>query len=219
MTGLQTGSWLQVNWGVYLVTDREMIADRSLEDLVVEAVKGGVGAVQLREKTLSTRAFIEAARTLRKRLAPLGVPLIVNDRADVAWAAQADGVHLGQSDMPYHLARKLLGANALIGVSVESFEQLEETEEWDLAYVALSPIYSTSTKTDTVTEWGSDGIRAARSRTSHRLIGIGGLNGETAAAPLCSGLDGIAVISAICRASDPRREAERLAKLVRECAR
>lgn len=209
----------EIDWGLYLVTDRGMVGDRALAEVVPAAVEGGVGAVQLREKELSTREFIEEARRLRQVLRPLGVPLIVNDRVDVAWAAGADGVHIGQSDMPYADARKLLGPDALIGVSVESMDQFAELESCDLAYLALSPIYTTPTKTDTITEWGLEGIRAAREHTRHRLIGIGGLNRETVAAPIRNGLDGAAVVSAICRAVNPRAAAEELAAVIREARR
>ncbi len=209
----------EVDWSLYLVTDRAMLGSRPLEKVVAAAVEGGVGAVQLREKELCTREFIAEARRLRQILKPLGVPLIVNDRVDVALAADADGVHIGQNDMPYADARRLLGPDALIGVSVESLEQIEELEDQELAYLALSPVYATPTKTDTITQWGTEGVRAARERTRRRLIGIGGLDRETAEAPLRNGLDGIAVVSAICRAADPRAAADELAAVIREARR
>ena len=205
-----------IDWRVYLVTDDDVLGERALIDVVLEAVAGGVGAVQLRKKHASTREFMSAARALQPHLQALNIPLIINDRVDVAWAVGADGVHIGQSDMPYPLARELLGPEALIGISIESLEQLQQAESWDLAYVALSPVFHTPTKTDTLVEWGIAGIRQARALTRHRLLGIGGLNSATVAAPLAAGLEGIAVISAICAAPDPRHAAQDLHQRVTE---
>ena len=104
--------------GIYLVTDRTSLAGKSLEDVILMAVKGGATMVQLREKNVSTRFFIEEAQLFKKILGPYGIPLIINDRVDVALAVGADGVHIGQEDMPYPIARKLLGPGAIIGLSV-----------------------------------------------------------------------------------------------------
>ncbi|HOD98749.1 MAG TPA: thiamine phosphate synthase, partial [Syntrophales bacterium] len=114
--------------GLYLVTDRDLCGGRPLEEVVAAAVAGGAACVQLREKHLSTRAFVAEARAIKKLLADQGVPLIINDRLDVALAAEADGVHIGQDDMPYPLARRILGKGKIIGLSVETWEDVEEAE-------------------------------------------------------------------------------------------
>ena len=132
--------------GVYLVTDRASLSVKSLYDVVLLAVKGGAAMVQLREKDVSTRFFIEEARRIKKILAPYAVPLIINDRVDVALAVGADGVHIGQEDMPYPLARKLLGSGAIIGLSVETPEQVVAAEDFDVAYLGVSAIFATPTK-------------------------------------------------------------------------
>ena len=134
---------------LYLVTDRNLSQGRSLEEVVSEAVIGGVTIVQLREKEATTGEFIELAIRLKEILKSYNVPLIINDRVDVALAVDAAGVHIGQSDMPYALARKLLGSDKIIGLSVENMDDLLKANELDVDYIGISPVYGTPTKTDT----------------------------------------------------------------------
>lgn len=200
--------------GIYLVADRASLSGKSLEDVVLQAVKGGAAMVQLREKEVSTRMFIEEARRIRKILAPYAVPLIINDRVDVALAVGADGVHIGQEDMPYPLARKLLGPEAIIGLSVETPEQIEAAEAFDITYLGVSAIFATPTKTDTRHHWGIDGLRKARSMSRHPLVAIGGINASNAAEVMRAGADSLAVVSAICSAPDPRKATEHLRRII-----
>ncbi|MBC7237451.1 MAG: thiamine phosphate synthase [Chloroflexi bacterium] len=200
---------------LYLVTDRALSLGRPLEEVVLQAVQGGADMVQLREKTASTRFFIEEALRIKNLLAPYGVPLIINDRVDVALATEADGVHIGQEDMPYPLARKLLGPKAIIGLSVETMEQVLEAEAYDVDYLGVSPIFATPTKTDTKGEWGLDGLAEVRCVSRHRLVAIGGLNAANAADVIRAGADCIAVVSAICSAPDPKEAAATLRGVIR----
>ena len=147
------------NYGVYLVTDRELCLGRPLDEVVLAAVRGGAGAVQLREKHADSREFLALARALVSRLQPMGIPLIVNDRADIALAAGAAGLHVGQSDLPPEDARRLMGENAIIGLSVETREELLAAEKLDIDYVGISPVFATPTKTDTREPWGLSGLR------------------------------------------------------------
>jgi thiamine-phosphate pyrophosphorylase len=195
---------------LYLVTDRAMARDRPLDDVVNEAVAGGVTCVQLREKHSSTREFLQQAERVRRVLDGSGVPLIVNDRVDVALAVGADGVHLGQHDMPYPTARALLGPDAVIGLSVETVADVEQANDWDVDYLGVSPIFETATKRDTRGSWGLDGLARVRAMTRHPLVAIGGINWRNVADVVRSGADGIAVVSAISAAADPRRAAEDL---------
>lgn len=195
---------------LYLVTDRALSLGRDLEWVVGEAVKGGVSMVQLREKDMDTRGFIDLGSRLLRLLRPLGVPLIINDRVDVALAVDADGVHIGQSDMPYETARRLLGPDKIIGLSVENMDELRQAESLDVDYVAVSPVYSTATKTDTAAPFGLDGLREAVRLTRHPVVAIGGMNENTAPAVFAAGADGIAVVSAICNAPDPAAASARL---------
>ena len=185
---------------LYLVTDRELSLGRSLEEVVTEAVAGGVTMVQLREKEASTGEFVALARRLMQVLKPLRVPLIINDRVDVALAADADGVHIGQSDMRYEDARRLLGPHKIIGLSVENEEDIEKANLLDVDYVGISPVYGTPTKTDTAAPFGLEGLRRAVRTSVHPTVAIGGMNKHTAAEVMQTGCDGIAVVSAICSA-------------------
>jgi thiamine-phosphate pyrophosphorylase len=194
--------------GIYLVTGDCPFHD--LETVVADAARAGVCAVQLREKTADTRVFLERACRLKTVLAGTGIPLIINDRIDIALAAGADGVHIGQSDMPYAETRKLMGPDALIGLSVETWAEVEEAEALDLAYIGVSPIFSTPTKTDTKTEWGFQGLAKIRAFSRHNLVAIGGLNQTNTAETVGSGAHVVAVVSAICSAEDPHAAARDL---------
>jgi thiamine-phosphate pyrophosphorylase len=202
------------DWRLYLVTDRRIAGARPIEDVVCAAVRGGVTAVQLREKECDTREVVELGRRLKKLLAPFAVPLIINDRVDVALAVGADGVHIGQSDMDFRDARRLLGPDALIGLSIETMEQAAEAEGLGVAYYGVSPVFSTPTKTDTAVEWGLDGLRRLRTASRQVLVGIGGISAANAADVIRAGADGIAVVSAVCGAADPERAAMELRRLV-----
>lgn len=203
-----------VNLDLYLVTDRELSRGRSLEEIVEAAVKGGATMVQLREKFASTRDFIQTAERLKVVLAPHKVPLIINDRVDVALAVDADGLHIGQDDMPYSIARRLLGPHKIIGLTVESIQDAHNAETLDADYLGVSPIHFTPTKTDLKRELGLTGLREIKSFSRHRLVGIGGLNVSNAAEVIKNGADGIAVVSAICSADNPQTAARELAMIV-----
>lgn len=189
--------------GLYLVTDRTLCGRRSLEYVIGQALEGGIAYVQLREKNVSTRFFVEEARKVKKLSTRYGVPLIINDRLDVALAAEAEGVHVGQDDMPYEAARKLMGPRAIIGLSVETWEDVVEAQELDVTYLGVSPVFATPTKTDTKGNWGLEGLARIKAYSRHPLVGIGGLNASNADAAVMAGADCIAVVSAICAAHDP----------------
>lgn len=201
---------------LYLVTDRDLSLGRSLEEVVCEAVAGGVTIVQLREKNASTGEFIELGRRLMAVLKPLGVPLIINDRVDVALAVDADGVHIGQSDMPYEDARRLLGPDKIIGLSVENMDELLKANELDVDYVGISPVYGTPTKTDTAEPFGLEGLRKAVNLSSHPTVAIGGMNASTIGDVIAAGADGVAVVSAICSAENVREATSALKQLVND---
>lgn len=198
---------------VYLVTDRPSAMGRNIVSVVQQAVAGGVTMVQLREKSLDTREFVEMAMRLKESLKGKDVPLIINDRLDVALACGADGVHIGQSDMPYGIARQLLGRESVIGLSVENGAQLAEANGLDVDYVAASPVFATPTKTDTAAPWGLEGLRTFVRDSVHPVVAIGGMNASTAPAVFEVGADGIAVVSAIISAASPFDAAKELKSL------
>lgn len=181
-----------------------------MTEVVLQAVQGGVGCVQLREKTLDTRDFCARALALMQVLAPFKVPLVINDRIDVALACGAQGVHLGQRDMAPEVARRLLPADMFIGWSVETMEHVLRSALLPVDYLGVSPVYETHTKTDTQLPWGLDGLRHARAATALPLVAIGGVHTGNAVDVLNAGADGLAVVSAICSASDPHQAATHL---------
>lgn len=199
---------------LYLVTDRPLSLGRDIDWVVTEAVKGGATMVQLREKDCDTREFIRLAAKLKEALSPLGVPLLINDRVDVALAVDADGVHIGQSDMPYETARRLLGPDKIIGLSVENMDEVIEANGLDVDYIGISPVYSTATKTDTAGPFGLDGLAEAVRLSVHPTVAIGGMNQKTAFDVIRTGTDGIAVVSAICSADSPKNASEELSAII-----
>lgn len=198
---------------LYLVTDQSSARGRTLNDVVAAAVQGGVTCVQLREKQLNTRDFFAQAMMLKELLAPLNIPLVINDRIDVALACGAQGVHLGQSDMPVAQARRLLPPNVFIGWSVETMEDVARSASLPVDYLGVSPIHATPTKTNTQTPWGLEGLRQVRSATALPLVAIGGIHVGNARAVLSAGADGLAVVSALCAAQDPCAAAAALRRL------
>mgnify|MGYP001829024368 FL=1 len=203
-----------IDYSLYLVTDRGLARGRSTLDIVSAAVSGGVTCVQLREKDCSTLEFIEEALAIKKFLNTRQVPLIINDRLDVALAVRADGVHLGQSDMPLEMARKIVGRSMLIGISAESVQDAVEAEKGGADYLGVSPIYATPTKSDTAAPLGLEGLREIRKRVKIPLAAIGGLNASNAAEVIRHGADGVAVVSAIVAADDPGTAARKLKQII-----
>ena len=205
-----------IDYSLYLVTDRELARGRSTVEVVKAAVSGGVTCIQLREKDCSTLEFIEQARAIKNFLEEREVPLIINDRLDVALAVGADGVHLGQSDMPLEVAQKIAGPSMLIGISAESVQDAVEAENGGADYLGVSPIYATPTKTDTAPPLGIQGLREIKNRVKIPLVGIGGLNNSNAAEVIRNGADGVAVVSAIVAAEDPETAAMNLKQIINE---
>jgi thiamine-phosphate pyrophosphorylase len=201
--------------GLYFVTDRSLCGGKSLAEVVLQAVRGGAACIQLREKSVSTRFFVDEAGRIKELLTPFKVPLIINDRLDVALAVGADGVHVGQEDMPYETARRLMGPKAIIGLSVESWEDVERAESLDCDYLGVSPVFATPTKTDTKEPWGLKGLARIRAFSRHPLVGIGGLNAGNAGAVVAAGATGVAVVSAICASSDPFAASRELDDIIR----
>lgn len=205
----------KINWELYLVTDRGL-SKLPFYEMIEKAVEGGVTVVQLREKNLSTREFIEEAIEVKKILEGRGIPLIINDRVDIAIAVEADGVHLGNEDMPVELARKILGKKFIIGASAGSINEAIEKEKMGADYIAVSPVFSTPTKPDAGQPLGLDGVREMKKFIKVPLIGIGGINRENVVEVIKSGADGVAVVSAIVSSVDPEKSARELRELIKK---
>lgn len=194
-----------------LVTDRPMARGRSLVEVVAAAVAGGVTSVQLREKTADTRRFVELARDLDALLRPLGVPLWINDRIDVALAAGIDHVHVGQSDMTPADVRRLMGPTAVIGLSITRPEELVAEDLTRVDCLGVGPVFATATKSDAAPALGLDGLSAIRRAGGLPVVAIGGIGPAEVAAVRATGVEGVAVVSAIMAAADPRAAARVLA--------
>ena len=179
-------------------------------EVVEESVAGGVTCVQLREKNCSTRQFVEQGLALQKILTPKNIPLIVNDRIDVAMAIGATGVHLGQDDMEMSHARRILGADCIIGISVESLRDAREATAAGADYLGVSPVFATPTKTDTAPPLGLEGLKAIRMEVDLPLVAIGGIKSDNCASVIAAGADGLAVVSALMSALSPRQAAVEL---------
>ncbi|PTL91183.1 thiamine phosphate synthase [Halomonas litopenaei] len=188
---------------LYLVTDPGLCASMGIEATVEAAVRGGVSLVQLRDKTASDDELVQLARRLKPALAEHGVPLVINDRVQVALKAQVDGVHLGQDDGDVGEARRLLGETAIIGLSVQHPDQLSRLDVQALDYLGLGPVFATPTKSDHATPLGFDGLASLVAASPLPSVAIGGLKREHASAVRQSGADGMAVVSAICGQADP----------------
>lgn len=200
---------------LYLVTDPAMTVRLGLVATVAAAVAGGVTIVQLRDKAAPARALAEAGRALLAQLRPLGIPLLVNDRIDVAHAIGADGVHVGQDDLTPAAARAILGPAAIVGLSITSAAELA-TIDPAVDYVGLGPLFPTGTKSDAAPALGEAEFSALRRRIARPVVAIGGITVENTARTFAAGADGIAVVSAICAAADPCAAARDLRRRVRE---
>lgn len=197
---------------LYLVTDPGMTAPEAFLDTVSAAVRGGVTIVQLRDKPANTRSMLETGRALKAILDPLDVPLIINDRVDVALALGASGVHLGQSDLPTEEARRLMGEDAIIGLSTHS--PAEALAAKAVSYIASGPIHPTPTKTDTGPALGMDGFAEVGKVVQKPLVGIGQVNVSNAARVIGLGASGVAVVSAIMKATAPEQAARELRQVI-----
>ena len=207
-----------IDYSLYLVTDRDLSCGRSTVEVVEAAVAGGVSCVQLREKHCSTREFITQARALKRFLKSKKIPLIINDRLDVALAVEADGLHLGQQDMTIIDARKISGTSLIIGISAESVDDALRAEKEGADYIGISPVFATPTKSDTALPLGLEGVKTIRKMIAIPIVGIGGINRQNALSVITAGADGIAVVSAIVGAKDPKDAAFELKSIVRQAA-
>ncbi len=200
---------------LYLVTDQGCTQGRRLQEVVAAAVLGGVTCVQLREKHLNTHDFLAQSIALKELLSPLGIALVINDRIDIALACGAHGVHLGQSDMPVEVARRLLPPDVFIGWSVETLDDVKCSAHLPVDYLGVSPIFETPTKKDIATPWGLSGLRQVRTMTTLPLVAIGGIHLSNAQEVLAAGADGLAVVSALCAVADPCAAAKSFRNILR----
>lgn len=205
------------SWQLYVIIDRAAVGGRDLAEVAAAAIRGGADVMQLRDKLASARQLLEDAARLLPLTRSAGIPLIINDRADIAGSLGADGVHLGQDDLPIAEARRIMGPSRLIGKSTHSLEQALAAERDGADYIGLGPIFPTPTKPD----YGSVGpalIETVSSAVHLPIVCIGGIDGTTLDPILEAGATCVAVVRAVCSSPDPERAAralkERLAQFV-----
>jgi thiamine-phosphate pyrophosphorylase len=204
-----------VDWTLYLVTDSRLIGERSLGDVIGAAIRGGARVIQYREKGLTTRQMVKSAEILRQVCQQFGAVFLINDRLDVALAVDADGVHLGQSDMPVGIARRLLGKGKILGVSVQDARAMDEAVSDGADYLSLSPVFATPTKPDHDEPLGLEKVKVLAGRSPLPVVAIGGINATNLGAVMRAGAHGICVISAVLGAPDPEQAARELYQLAR----
>lgn len=202
---------LKLDLSVYLVTDPLLCAGRELVETALAAVRGGATVVQLRDKTAPDELLIQQGRALKQAMAGSGALLIVNDRVEVAAAIGADGIHIGQSDGSPAAARALLGPDAIVGLSVQTVEQAAALDPAVIDYAGVGPVFATPTKPDHAHPIGFAGLARVCAASPVPSVAIGGLRAEHVEDVFAAGADGVAVVSAICAASDPEAATRDLA--------
>ncbi|AFM02676.1 thiamine-phosphate diphosphorylase [Bernardetia litoralis DSM 6794] len=205
----------QIDYSLMYVTD-DRITDDSLFFYILEAsLKGGASIVQLREKKIDTKNFFHRALKVKSLCEKYKVPCIINDRVDIALAVNADGIHLGQKDMPHSIARKLLGKDKIIGLSVSNTQQAIDANTMDVDYIGISPIFGTTTKTkDLDKPLGIKGLKEIKQNSLKPIICIGGINKENTTEIIQNGSNGIAVVSAISKAENAEIETKILKNII-----
>jgi len=203
-----------MDFTLYLVTDRRWLGERTLWDSVEEAIRGGATLVQLREKEISSKEYLELAQRVKEVTDRHDIPLIINDRIDIALAIDADGVHLGPDDLPVPLARKLLGGGKIIGSSAASVDEALLFQAQGADYLGVGAVFPTATKLGTE-KVGLEDLRGIKSAVHIPVVAIGGINAENAKPVMETGVDGVAVVSAIMNQTDIREAARQLLSLLK----
>lgn len=188
---------MDLNYELYLITDRRFLKGRELKKVVEDAILGGVTIVQVREKDVSTREFYNVAKEVKEVTDHYKVPIIINDRLDIAQAINAQGVHLGQKDMQLNIARRILGKDKIIGISVGNIKEALEAENNGADYLGIGTIFPTGSKKDVDAIIGIDGLSKIKNNISIPSVAIGGINKTNFKDVLNTGIEGISVISAI----------------------
>jgi len=202
--------------GLYLIADRRVSGERSVPDLVKAAIEGGLQLVQYREKELPKQDTFRVAQVLRELTQASGVVFIINDDVDLALAVEADGVHLGQEDLPLPVARKILGNRKIIGISVRDTHAAKQAVEERADYLAVGPIFSSTTK-QVCPPMGCGIIREIRKLTDLPLFGIGGIDSTNACRVIQAGADGVAVIASLHKVSDVTRATREFLEILKRC--
>lgn len=203
-----------VNYELYLVTDRTNKTDNEFLNIIEEAIKGGVSIIQIREKEADTLECYNISKKVKEICSKYNVPLIINDRIDIALAIDADGVHIGQSDMPIKIARKLIGNDKILGISAHNIQEAKEAEENSADYLGVGAIFSTSTKKD-ASDISIDTLKDITSSVNIPTVAIGGINLDNVEKLKDTNISGISVVSAIMNAKNPKIVSENLLRKIK----
>lgn len=206
---------MAIDYSLYLIIDRSFLNGRNLKKCIEDAIKGGVTLIQIREKDASTREFFEVAKEIQEITSKYNIPLIINDRVDIALTIDADGVHLGQNDMPIALARKILGPDKIIGISAGNLKEAMEAQNNGADYVGLGPVFYTGTKKDADDPIGLHRLKDIVQNITIPSVAIGGINKENTTSILEAGVDGISVISAILGSENIEKASEELSRIIK----
>lgn len=201
-----------IDYSVYLVTDHRGKTDAEILNIIEQAIKGGTSVVQIREKTASTKEFYNLALKAKEITEKYNVPLIVNDRIDIALAVKSDGVHIGQDDMPAKIAREIIGEEMILGVSASTVEEAMKAESDGADYIGSGAVFPTATKDD-ADSVSKEELKEIVNSTSIPVVAIGGITIENAESLKDTGIDGFSVVSAIMNADDPKKASEILKEI------
>ena len=201
-----------IDYSVYLVTDRRNKTDEEFLNIIEEAIKGGTTIVQLREKTASTKEFYDLALKVKEITSKYGVPLLINDRIDIALAVDSEGVHIGQDDMPADIAREIIGEDKILGVSASTVEEAKKAEIDSADYIGSGAVFPTATKDD-ADSVSKEELKEIVDSIDIPVVAIGGITVENAHTLKGSGIAGFSVVSAIMSAEDPKEASEKLKEI------
>ena len=201
-----------IDYSVYLVTDRRYKTDEEFLNIIEEAIKGGTTVVQLREKTASTKEFYDLALRVKEITSRYGVPLLINDRIDIALAIDSEGVHIGQDDMPADIAREIIGEDKILGVSASTVEEAKKAENDSADYIGSGAVFPTATKDD-ADSVSKEELKEIVDSIDIPVVAIGGITVENASSLKDSGIAGFSVVSAIMSAEDPKEASKKLKEI------
>ena len=204
---------VKVDYSLYLVTDRKFLEERDFVQSIEQAIQGGVTLVQLREKLLPTKKFLQLAAEVKEITSRYKIPLIINDRLDIALAVDADGLHVGQDDLPMLKAREILGSNKIIGVSVSTLTEALLAQQQGADYLGVGAVFSTSTKTD-ASEVSLGQLEFIKKSVTIPVVAIGGINSANLQRVMATGIDGVSVVSAILAEKDILMASRQLKKVI-----
>lgn len=205
----------KIDLSLMYVTDHRIVNDKLFLKILEETIKGGATVIQLREKKLDTLPFIDRALKVKKICHKYKIPFIINDRLDIVLAVNADGIHIGQKDIPYSIARKILGKNKIIGLSVSTLDQLDISNQLDIDYIGLSPIFPTKTKSKNLNSpLGINGLINFKKKSNKKVVSIGGIDENNIRDIIINGSDGAALISAISKSLNPLVTVQKIKNLI-----